>query len=183
MKKNICEAKLNALIANAKAFKALCEAEESNPDKFSGMTVETGIHLCRLTAREPLFKHKSGNPFYAFVKHVGTVVTVVVDVQSGSVLVVDNDLIASQTEVKGKFTLKGVTYQLKDTMNGFKRYKVSSCARKQRRKRLDVQEAEALASAEARAQYLEDENESGWLEDEEVCFKNQDDRFDLFDVN
>lgn len=183
MKKNICEAKLNGFIAEGKANEALKKMRTTDSEAFKGMTVEKGICLCRVVLRKPLFKQKALKPFYAFIKNVGSIAVVVVDVQSGGAVVVDKDLIVAQTEVKGNFTIKGVTYQLKDTMNGFKRYKVSSCARKQRRKRLDVQEAEALASAEARAQYLEDENESGWFEDEEVCFKNQDDRFDLFDVN
>lgn len=164
MEKNICEAKLNGFIANNKAVRALSEIEKKDPKAFEGMTVERGICLCRVMLREPLFKQKAHKPFYAFVKHVGKEVVAIVDVQSGGAVVVDKDLIVAQTEVKGNFTIKGVTYQLKDTMNGFKRYKVSSCARKQRRKRLDVQEAEALASAEARIQWLKENPEGEWLD-------------------
>ena len=174
MEKVICEAKLNALIANAKAFKALCEAEELNPDKVREMTVETGIHLCRLTAREPLFKHKPGNPFYAFVKHVGTVVTVVVDVQSGSVLVVDNDVISSQTEVNGDFTIKGVTYKLKDKVSGFKRY----CVAPRASKRYNRGRKKALAVREAREQWQENEGE--WIDDADLLDPDQ--SFDITDL-
>ena len=148
MEKNICEAKLNGWIANNKVHETLKKIKNADPSAFEGMTIENGICLCLVLVRKPIFKRKANRPFFAFVKQVGDAVAMV-DVQSGDVAIVSKEAISGRAEVKGRFKIKGVTYKLKDTVNGFKRYEVSSCTEKQKNKRVKVQKSQALAESEA----------------------------------
>ena len=148
MTKTICESKLNGFVANGKALAVLKAFAEAHPDKFGKTAIESGIHLRKVVLRvastkqqeldreqkvdktiAAFAKRKGNKPFYGFVKQAGSVAAVV-DVTSGATLVLNNDQIASQTKPEARFKIDGVAYELKDTINGFKRFHAVGSKRK-----------------------------------------------------
>jgi hypothetical protein len=132
-KKIICSSKLNAYVANQKAETVINAFTAENPAKMAGAAVEEKIHLRRVVVRSSARKRSkklnpgettplNSSPFYAFVKQAGPV-KVVVNVQTGEARVFANEDVISAVKVhSGKFTINGVTYAKKDTLNGFVRY-------------------------------------------------------------
>lgn len=121
MCKSIALEKLNGVLVNVKAVKALKDFNKKNPHLVNIEKCETGVHLVQLVLRVPLLKKRSNKPFVAFIKHAGEL-AVIVDVETGSTQVVDPTVIASETEIQDTFSINDTLYGLKDTVNGFKRY-------------------------------------------------------------
>lgn len=114
--KTISETNLNAYIANDEINKAIAAADEKTRYK--------RVHLAKLILRKsPMHKLKINVPLIAFVKQAGDKLAVKVLTMGKVVLLNDTD-ISSLSEIPGEFTLGGVTYGIKDTINGFPRYKV-----------------------------------------------------------
>ena len=77
----------------------------------------------------------------SFVKNLrlnGEIVVVVFDVATGAVQLIDGSYIASETNVKGNFKIAGVTYGIKDTVNGIARYHRVVVPRKRPRKKVQL---------------------------------------------
>lgn len=120
-KKEICEAKLNAVVANQKAEKVVKQLLKLSPDGFVDTPAELGVRLVKVVLRCKAFGHPARIPFYAFVKDMASL-SILVDIQSGAVEVFDASTVSACANVTGDFVINGVTYGLKDTVNGQKRY-------------------------------------------------------------
>lgn len=163
MCKTISLEKLNSLLANIKADRTVKQYNDANPDKAEPRACEHKIHLAKVVSRTDLFKNKAGVPFYAFVKKVGSLV-VLVDLVTGSAQIVAASVIASESDVKDNFRVNGVTYGVKDSVNGFKRYRPLSYEPKKPRRKLKVSEAyEEMRQEEAVEDlFPEPENNAWW---------------------
>ena len=116
MKKQISVNNLNSMVANNVIDEALA--------KVGIITHCQRVYLVKLILRKsPSHKIKTNVPLYAFAKSVGDKLAVKV-LTTGAVAVLDDTHIQMVSEVRGDFTLNGVTYGVKDTINGFRRYKV-----------------------------------------------------------
>lgn len=133
-KKTICDANLNSLVANAKADKAIKAIRRDYPSFLTDETVATEMQLRKLTMREPHFDVPAGKPLYAFAKRAGKKLTILVELTSGKAEIVPTATIDSTAPVNGKFTIDGVKYELKDTMNGCPRYRACGSEHKSRAK-------------------------------------------------
>jgi len=131
--------KLNSILVNIKADKTIDEFDKKNP----GLIGERDgkVHLVKIILRVGSFKKAAHVPFYAFVKKAGSYIAIV-DVETGAAQIVDPSVIASETDVKGNFRINGVTYGLKDTVNGCKRYRPLSCEPKRPRRKISVNSPE-----------------------------------------
>ena len=141
----IAEKKLNTMVANIKADNAFSEFNKQNPDLVDVSSCEAKPNLVKVVLRVAMFKKNASVPFYAFIKHSANFAAIV-DIQTGAVKIVDSSVIASETEVLGNFRIKRVTYGLKDTVNGFKRYRPLSVAPRKPRKRLSPLSPEVVAA-------------------------------------
>lgn len=133
--------KLNTILVNRKADKVIADFSKKNPDLIG--ECDRNVHLVKIILRVAGFKKNARVPFYAFIKRAGAY-DVVVDVETGAAQVVDPSIIASETDVKGNFRIDGVTYGLKDTIGGFKRYRPLSCEPKRPRQKLKVNSPEVV---------------------------------------
>lgn len=116
MKKTIAVQNLNAYVANQVINQAILEAGEQ--------TREKTVHLAKVILREsPTHKLKTNVPLVAFVKNAGDKLAIRVLANGVTVLLNDSHIL-SVSEVHGDFTINGITYALKDTINGCPRYKV-----------------------------------------------------------
>lgn len=149
--------KLNEVLVNVKANAAVKDfnASAAPNDVIDMDTVDKKVHLAKIVLRAPAVKNQAGVPFYAFIKRAGDKMALV-DVISGSAQLVCPSIIASESDVKGKFRINGITYGLKDTVNGYKRYRPLSCEpRKHPAKKIALngpEISEALAEEEAIAE-------------------------------
>lgn len=141
----IAEKKLNTMVANIKANKAFEDFNKKNPNLVDLSSCEAQPQMVKIVLRVPMFKKNASVPFYAFIKHSKNL-NAIVDLQTGAAKIVDSSVIASETEVLGNFRIKGVTYGLKDTVNGFKRYRPLSVAPSKPRKRLSPLSPEVVAA-------------------------------------
>ena len=111
-------------------------------NEMGAKAAEEKPRLVRLVLRnsaEP--KIPTGVPLVSFVKNLrlnGEIVVVVFDVATGAVQLVDGSYIASETNVKGNFKIAGVTYGIKDTVNGIARYHRVVIPRKRPRKKVQL---------------------------------------------
>lgn len=137
--------KLNSILVNRKADKVIAAFSKKNPDLI--FDSDRNVHLVKIILRVAGFKKNARVPFYAFVKRAGEYVAVV-DVETGAAQVIDPSVIASETDVKGNFRIDGVTYGLKDTVDGFKRYRPLSCEPKRPRRKLKVNSPEVVGDAD-----------------------------------
>ena len=115
--KEISAKNLNAYVANQKIDKAITAAGEKSLNK--------NVWLCKIilrTSSNP--KLKTCVPMFAFVKNAGKKIAFMV-LSNGVTAVMDNSQV-SVSEVSGDFTFHGVTYGVKDTINGMPRYKIKS---------------------------------------------------------
>ena len=80
-----------------------------------------------------------GVPLMAFVKNAGGKFAIM-DLDTGSVQILEAVDIRSAAVVKGDFSLHGVTYKMKDTINGYKRYRPVIEADRPRQKKIEVEE-------------------------------------------
>lgn len=126
MQKSICSSKLNSLLADAKASVALATVQSED-------VVAEDTRLSKISLRSEFAGHPVGSPFYAFVKRSGKLFCVI-DLKSGAIIIVGNDNIASLTNVKDNFEVDGICYGLKDTINGWPRYR-ALCALKRSKRR------------------------------------------------
>ncbi len=118
--KKISEMNLNAFIANRCLDKTIEAAGEK--------TNETSARLARVVLRKTTsHKMKARVPLYAFVKNVGSKLAIKV-LTTGVTAIVESSNIFSVSEVKGDFSIGGVTYGVKDTINGCPRYKAKKSA-------------------------------------------------------
>lgn len=78
----------------------------------------------RETSKQFDYKKACNTPFYAFYKPVGKSKAAIYRIDTGEVRIVSTAAISNKNEVKGTFTLNGVTYGPKDTINGFRRFGV-----------------------------------------------------------
>lgn len=78
--------------------------------------------VTRESAKQGDYKRKRNLPFYAFYKPVGKSKAAIYRIETGEVRIISTALISNKNEVKGAFTLGGVTYGPKDTINGFRRF-------------------------------------------------------------
>ncbi len=136
MAKTIALEKLNSVLANIKANKALEVYNQQKPDSKIG-TVEENVHLAKVTLRVNFAKNEANHPFYAFVKNAGKML-IIVDLVSGTAKVVTPSTVASVTNVKGNFRINGVTYGLKDTINGQPRFRPLSYEPKKDRHKMSI---------------------------------------------
>lgn len=114
--KEISNQNLNAYVANQKIDKAIAKAGEKSHNKT--------VWLCKIILRNsPSHKLKEFVPMYAFVKNAGNKTAFMI-LSNGVTAVMDNSQFFSVSEVNGDFTFHGVTYGIKDTVNGYPRYKV-----------------------------------------------------------
>ena len=111
-------------------------------NEMGAKAAEEKPRLVRLVLRnsaEP--KIPTGVPLVSFVKNLrlnGEIVVVIFDVATGAVQLVDGSYIASETNVKGNFKIAGVTYGIKDTVNGIARYHRVEIPRKHPRKKVQL---------------------------------------------
>lgn len=111
-------------------------------NEMGAKAAEEKPRLVRLVLRnsaEP--KVPTGVPLVSFVKNLrlnGEIVVVVFDVATGAVQLIDGSYIASETNVKGNFKIAGVTYGIKDTVNGIARYHRVVVPRKRPRKKVQL---------------------------------------------
>lgn len=114
--RKISNQNLNAIVANQVIDQAIMAAGGKSPYK----TVQLAKVILRDT---PTHKLKTGVPIYAFVKGTndGLAVKALTCCQ---VVMLDNSQIVSASEIHGDFTVGGVTYGVKDHVNGIPRYKV-----------------------------------------------------------
>lgn len=111
-------------------------------NEMGAKAAEEKPRLVRLVLRnsaEP--KIPTGVPLVSFVKNLrlnGEIVVVIFDVATGAVQLVDGSYIASETNVKGNFKIAGVTYGIKDTVNGIARYHRVVVPRKRPRKKVQL---------------------------------------------
>ncbi len=111
-------------------------------NEMGAKAAEEKPRLVRLVLRnsaEP--KIPTGVPLVSFVKNLrinGEIVVAVFDVATGAVQLVDGSYIASETNVKGNFKIAGVTYGIKDTVNGIARYHRVVIPRKRPRKKVQL---------------------------------------------
>ena len=96
-------------------------------------TVAPNVQLHKVVLREQAFNAPAGKPFYAFAKSAGNL-TILVDVVTGHSLAVDGSIIASMSQVTGKFKIDGVIYDKLDTVNGQTRYHAVRVSRRTRAK-------------------------------------------------
>lgn len=113
------------------------------------VAVEETIHLRKVVVRQAARKRSgklsfgetiatNSEPFYAFVKQAGPV-KAIVNIKTGEARVFANeDVISASKVTDGRFTIDGVTYGKKDTLNGFARYAPLKEAKKSLRKRLSI---------------------------------------------
>jgi len=114
--RTIAAQNLNAYVANQIIDNAIIASGEQTPYKT--------VHLAKIILRDsPTHKLSVCVPMYAFVKAVGEKIAVRT-LTTGVVALLDNSQVVSASEVKGDFTISGVTYGIGDTINGFPRYKV-----------------------------------------------------------
>lgn len=111
-------------------------------NEMGAKAAEEKPRLVRLVLRnsaEP--KIPTGVPLVSFVKNLrinGEIVVAVFDVATGAVQLVDGSYIAAETNVKGNFKIAGVTYGIKDTVNGIARYHRVVIPRKRPRKKVQL---------------------------------------------
>ena len=111
-------------------------------NEMGAKAAEEKPRLVRLVLRnsaEP--KIPTGVPLVSFVKNLrlnGEIVVVVFDVATGAIQLIDGSYIASETNVKGNFKIAGVTYGIKDTVNGIARYHRVVIPRKRPRKKVQL---------------------------------------------
>ena len=74
--------------------------------------------------RQGDYKRERNTPFYAFYKPVAKNKAAVFRIETGEVRIVSTASISKKDDVKGTFTLGGVTYGPKDTINGFRRFRI-----------------------------------------------------------
>ena len=134
-KKIIRDENLNSIVANNKANIAIEVAIQHNPTAFCGVMIEPNVQLNKVVLRERAFGNSAGKPFYAFAKRAGEV-TILVDVVSGKTAFFDDSAISAAALVNERFTIKGVIYDKKDTLNGCPRYRAVGCVEKPRAKAL-----------------------------------------------
>lgn len=149
MKKIIALEKLNSLLVNIKADKAIKDFYVQNPGSIDSSNIETKIYLKRVVLRVSAINNVAGVPFYAFVKKADKMVAIV-DVFSGSTQVIDPSIIASETDVKNDtFRIHGVTYGLQDVINGCKRYRPLSIEPSKPRQKMSLTDPEVTGACDA----------------------------------
>ena len=112
--KKISEKNLNSYIANEDINVAVEASGEEITSK--------GVRLAKIVLRNsPTHKLKANIPMYAFVKNLGNKI-VAKFLTNGMIVIFENPNLLSVSEVKGTFSLKGVLYGIKDTINGLPRY-------------------------------------------------------------
>lgn len=126
-KKVINPMNLVGYVANAKANKFIADMN------LAGVTVNTGIQLNKVILRKQTLNAPAGKPFYAFAKSAGDL-TILVDVVTGHSLAVEASIIASMSQVTGKFKIDGVIYDKLDTVHGQARYHAVRVSRRTRAK-------------------------------------------------
>ena len=115
-KKTISVRNLNAFVANKEIDFAIQQAGEQ--------THERTVRLAKIILRDsPTHKLKANVPMFAFVKNAGDKLAAMV-LTNGVTVLLDNSQLLSASEIHGDFSLGGVTYGVKDTVNGYPRYKV-----------------------------------------------------------
>ena len=120
-KKGIDLRRVNEHCANEEIKKVL---QERGIEGAEGQICLVKIALrYRPASRERVeFKKAANNPFYAFYKPVGKKKAAIYKIATGEVKIVSVASISKVDEVKGKFTIGGVTYGPKDTVNGLRRF-------------------------------------------------------------
>ena len=113
-------------VANDKANKVIANAGITG-------TIAPSVQLNKVILREQAFNAPAGKPFYAFAKSADKL-TVLVDVVTGHSLAVEPSVIASMSQVTGKFKIDGVIYDKLDTVHGQARYHAVHIDRKTRAK-------------------------------------------------
>lgn len=113
-------------VANDKADKVIANAGVTG-------TVAPSVQLNKVVLREQAFNAPAGKPFYAFAKTAGNL-TILVDVVTGHSLAVEASIIASMSQVTGKFKIDGVIYDKLDTVHGQARYHAVRVSRRTRAK-------------------------------------------------
>lgn len=86
------------------------------------VTTENGVRLVQMTLRHHVHHFPTNIPFIAAVKKCGEK-QVVFFVKRTKFAVIDDIDISSETNVGKTFEIDGVRYELKDTINGYPRYK------------------------------------------------------------
>ncbi len=111
--------------------------------------VEENIHLRKVVVRSAARKRSkklnlgenaptNSEPFYAFVKQAGPIKAVVNVVTGEARVFANEDVVSSSKVADGRFTIDGVTYGKKDTLDGFARYAPIKEVKKGLRKRLSI---------------------------------------------
>ena len=111
--------------------------------------VEENIHLRKVVVRSAARKRSkklnlgetvptNSEPFYAFIKQAGSV-KCIVNIKTGEARIFANEDVISSSKVSdGRFTIDGIIYGKKDTLNGFARYEPIREAKKSLRKKLSI---------------------------------------------
>lgn len=137
MRKNICLKNTNGVIASKKAEAAIAEynAKTSNNIK---QNANLSVACVMLASKEAGFKkqksnspkdvkktdnlHPTGVPFVCFFMPVSNNHVVIVGMESGKAEIVDKSFISVKHENLRNFKVKGVLYEVKDTINGLPRF-------------------------------------------------------------
>jgi len=133
-KRIISDANLNGIVANSKANKVIREFIAEHPNFSADRALESEMKLRKVTLREKLFGVPAGKPRYVFAKRVSKKLTVLVDVATGKTELVASAVVDSTEAVNGKFTVNGISYNIKDTVNGQPRYTARGTVHKPRAK-------------------------------------------------
>ncbi len=151
MVKSISLEKLNSILVNQKLDKVINDFMSNNPELITSTEhINAKPRLSKLCLRVAGFKKSINTPFYAFVKNAGQLIAIF-DIETGSAKMVDPTIISSETDVKDKdiFKISGVNYGLKDTINGFKRYRPLTFEGKKPRQKMSVFSPEVVDAIEA----------------------------------
>lgn len=160
-KKTICSAKVNAFVANNKMAKAIESYNTANNETITGgnevVVAKVTLGFNKQKGDSPKdtkktdFLHPTGKPFVCFMKQASHDKVVIVGVESGKAEVVNKKELSVKHSGMKSFKVKGVTYKVQDTVNGFPRFvaQLTSAPRKNKIALNGPEFSQAIAEQEA----------------------------------
>ena len=136
--KEICAAKTNALVANNKMNQAVTDY---NANHKCQLVTDGNVMVARVIissrqakfgkqktvssskdTKKSRFTNPAGVPFICFMKNVNANKTIIVGIESGKADIVDRRNLSVRHKDMKTFRIKGVSYRIKDTVNGLPRF-------------------------------------------------------------
>ncbi|MBQ8481790.1 MAG: hypothetical protein IJ532_04590 [Alphaproteobacteria bacterium] len=137
MKKEICPAKTNALVANNKMNQAVMNYNANHKRQLTadGNVVVASVIISSGSVKfgkqknnspkdtkKNRFTNPAGVPILCFMKNVNANKTVIVGIRSGKADIVDRRYLSIKHKDMKTFRVNGVCYHIKDTVNGLPRF-------------------------------------------------------------